>query len=86
MAWKNGMFNFEGVDIETVMRQLARWYDVDVVYNQKVNPLFYLEMPRNSMLSDVLKVMELTGGVTFEIEGRKLLVKDKQIQSERIKK
>jgi hypothetical protein len=60
------------------MRQLARWYDVDVVYNQKVNPLFYLEMPRNSMLSDVLKVMELTGGVTFEIEGRKVIVKDKQ--------
>jgi transmembrane sensor len=86
MAWKNGMFNFEGVDIETVMRQLARWYDVDVVYNQKVNPLFYLEMPRNSMLSDVLKVLELTGGVSFQIEGRKLLVKDKQMQSERIKK
>jgi hypothetical protein len=60
------------------MRQLARWYDVEVVFNQKLNPLFYLEMPRNSMLSDVLKVMELTGGVTFEIEGRKVIVKDKQ--------
>src|SRR6266542_2787441 len=34
MAWKNGLFHFENADIKTVMRQLSRWYDVDVVYKR----------------------------------------------------
>jgi len=75
MAWKNGLFHFESADIQTVMRQLSRWYDVDVVYSNKgsVN-LFYAEIPRNTNLSDALKALQLTGKVHFEIEGRKIIV------------
>jgi transmembrane sensor len=74
MAWKNGYFRFQDSDIETVIRQLVRWYDVEVVYKKKVDDLFVAEMPRNTKLSDALKALELTGRVRFEIEGRKIIV------------
>ena len=75
MAWKNGFFRFEGSDIETVMRQLSRWYDVDVVYRNKGSvDLFHAEIPRNTNLSDALKALQLTGKVHFEIEGREIIV------------
>ena len=74
MAWKNGRFLFSGTGIDQVMRQLTRWYGVEVVYNKKVNDLFYAEIPRNTNLSDVLKALELTGKVHFLIDGKKIIV------------
>ena len=74
MAWKNGNFHFEGASIETVMGQLSRWYNVDVTYNKSISDLFYLEMSRNTKLSDVLKVLELAGNLKFKIEGKKITV------------
>lgn len=74
LAWKNGLFHFNGTDMGTVMRQLSRWYDVDVVYSKHVEDRFYAEIPRNTKLSDVLKALQLTGKVHFEIEGRKIMV------------
>ena len=76
MAWKNGLFHFENADMKTVMRQLSRWYDVEVVYkNNKENadPLFF-EVNRNTNLSDVLKVLNLAGGARFSIENKKIIV------------
>lgn len=73
MAWKNGIFHFGGTDIGTVMRQLARWYDVDVIYSPKIDDRFYAEIPRNTKLSDVLTALQLTGKVHFEIDGRKII-------------
>jgi transmembrane sensor len=74
MAWKNGAFHFGGTSIETIMRQLERWYDVEVIYNKKVDDLFYAEIPRNTGLTDVLKALELTGEVRFAVEGKKVFV------------
>ncbi|HUP13427.1 MAG TPA: FecR family protein [Niastella sp.] len=76
MAWKNGVFLFEKADIQTVMRQLSRWYDVEVVYKrdiQKDDPLFF-EVKRNTNLSDVLRVLNLAGGAKFTIEDKKIIV------------
>jgi phosphoribosyl-AMP cyclohydrolase len=74
-AWKNGLFDFENATIETVMRQLSRWYDVDVIFKSHNNKdLFMLEMPRSSKLSDILKILELTGNIKFEIDGKKVFV------------
>jgi transmembrane sensor len=75
MAWKNGFFDFGGTDVGALMRQLARWYDVEVVYDRKINDLFFATIPRNTNLSDVLKALELTGKVKFEIAGRTIRVK-----------
>ncbi len=78
MAWKNGFFDFDGTDIGSLMRQLSRWYDVDVVYDKRIDDLFYAEIPRNTMLSDVLKALELTGRIRFEIKDRKISVLPKE--------
>lgn len=76
MAWKNGVFHFENADIQTVMRQLSRWYDVEVVYKRDIDkhdPLFF-EVKRNTNLSDVLKVLNLANGAKFSIEDKKIIV------------
>lgn len=76
MAWKNGVFHFENADVQTVMRQLSRWYDVEVVYKrdiEKDDPLFF-EVKRNTNLSDVLKVLNEANGAKFSIEDKKIIV------------
>lgn len=76
MAWKNGIFHFEKADIQTVMRQLSRWYDVEVVYKRnldKDDPLFF-EVSRHTNLSDVLKVLNLAGGAHYSIDNKKIIV------------
>jgi hypothetical protein len=75
MAWKNGVFNFNDASIESVCRQLARWYNVDIVYSGTIDDLFYAKIPRNTNLSKVLDLLQRTGKVHFRIEGKKLLVK-----------
>jgi transmembrane sensor len=74
VAWKNGRFSFDGVDIGTLTRQLARWYDVEVVYKKNVNEIFYAKFPRDIKLSDALKALELTGKVKFGIDGKRIIV------------
>jgi ferric-dicitrate binding protein FerR (iron transport regulator) len=74
IAWKNGLFSFENAGIEAIMRQLARWYDVDVDFRGRTDDLFIAEMNRNIKLSDVLTALELTGKIRFEIEGKKIIV------------
>ncbi len=74
VAWKNGIFDFEGVDIQSVTRQLSRWYDVEIVYTKKIDDLFYAKIPRNTKLTDVFKALQLTGKVRFAIEGKKIIV------------
>ncbi|WP_316793627.1 FecR family protein [Pedobacter frigoris] len=74
MAWQKGYFHFENDDLQSVMRQLSRWYDVEVVYQVKrPDDEFMGDIPRSVKLSEVLKMLEF-GGVNFKIEGRKLIV------------
>ena len=75
MAWKNGLFNFENAGLEEVMRQLERWYDVDVVYEKGIPDIrFEGEISRDIKLSDLLKVLA-RADVKFRIEqGRRLVV------------
>lgn len=74
ISWKNGFFHFEGCDLEVILRQLSRWYDADVVFNRKIDDKFYADIPMNTMLSDALKALELTGVVHFTIENGKIIV------------
>jgi len=74
IAWKNGLFRFNEASIEEVMRQISRWYDVEVVYvNEAPKDLFRGEIYRNVSVSKVLKVLEASG-VHFTVEGKKILV------------
>jgi ferric-dicitrate binding protein FerR (iron transport regulator) len=74
LAWKNGRFAFNGSDIQQVMHELARWYDLDVVYTKEIKEKFHVEMTRNTNLSNVFKILEETGGVHFKIDGKKIMV------------
>lgn len=79
VEWKNGDFNFEEGDFKSVMRKIARWYDVEVVYDQNVPTGIELGgwISRKNSLSKVLKWIESTSDVRFELEERRLLVKKK---------
>lgn len=76
MAWKNGLFNFEGVKLEEVMRQLSRWYNIEVVYAKGVPDIkIGGEMSRNVMLSDLIKgLQELEVNFRLEEGNRRLVV------------
>ena len=74
VAWKEGMFMFRDAGIEQVMRQLARWYDVEVVYKDGVpKDRFQGEMYRNVNASKILKVLEASG-LHFVVEGKKIIL------------
>lgn len=74
VAWKNGYFQFNEADLKTVMRQLERWYDVEIVYEGNVpQPVFSGKLSRNAQASQVLKVLE-QNRVHFRIEGKKIIV------------
>ena len=75
LAWKNGLFRFEAASIEEVLRQLARWYDVDIVMEQNdPDILFSGEINRNLTLMQALIVLDKMG-VRFSLQGRSLTVK-----------
>lgn len=74
MGWKNGVFYFENASLQTVLRQLSRWYDVDVVFEKGIpERTFEGEIQRNLQLSQVLKILE-KNKVHFKIDGNVLKV------------
>ncbi len=75
MAWKNGKFMLDkNTDIGTIMRQISRWYNVDIEYQGKINQRFWGSISKNVNVSQVLKILEATGGVKFKVEGNKIIV------------
>lgn len=75
MAWKEGVFNFEDAGLEEVMRQLERWYDIEVVYEQGIPPIEFMgKMGRDLSLQEVLRGLEVSE-VHFSMQGRKLMVR-----------
>ena len=74
MAWKNGWFQFNAYDIKTIMRQISRWYTVEIVYEGKIPEGHFSGLvSRNNDIFQVLKIMQ-SAGVKFKIDGRKLIV------------
>ena len=74
MAWRNGIFNFNGASLDEVMKQLERWYDIEVVYEQGI--------PRKKLIGKMTKDVTLNGlliglkelGIHYRLEERKLIV------------
>ena len=74
LAWKNGFFGFKDADIQTIMRQVERWYDVQVIYEAKISKHFIADISRSVPLSQLLKLLEATDQVHFRIDGKKIIV------------
>jgi len=76
LAWKNGYFKFQGTELKSIMRQVGRWYDVEVVYENNVEKeTFSGDMPRAKYASEVFNLLELTKTVKFNIDGKKVIIK-----------
>ncbi len=75
VAWKNGFFQFNNADLPSIMRQIERWYDVKVIYEDHFYDKHYSGvMPRNDNVSALLKMLEMAGKVHFKIEGKEIRV------------
>jgi transmembrane sensor len=74
IAWKNGLFQFDGADIKTIMREIGRWYDVEIEYAGTVpDRRFEGKISRDAQLSDVLKILELSN-MKFSVQGKRIVV------------
>jgi transmembrane sensor len=75
IGWKENKFVFGDNSIESVMRQVARWYDVDVVYEgEKTKETFVGVISRQNNISEILRMLEATHVVEFSIKGRTVIV------------
>lgn len=74
VAWKNGNFQFTGQTIQSIMRQISRWYDVEIVYEGNISKeTFSGIVSRNSNVSEVMKILA-EGGIKFKIEEGKMIL------------
>jgi ferric-dicitrate binding protein FerR (iron transport regulator) len=74
-AWKEGYFVFHNENIQTIMRQVSRWYDVEVSYTGTLpTELFNGKVPRKEPVSKLFHLLELTGQLHFTIHGKKITV------------
>lgn len=73
-AWKNGLFVFHDATIESIMKQVERWYDAKVVYKGEIKQQFNATISRNESLSKLLRLLELNGYVHFKTENKTIYV------------
>jgi ferric-dicitrate binding protein FerR (iron transport regulator) len=75
LAWKDGDFVFDGDDLKSIMRKVARWYDVEVIYKGEFDDVkFGGLISRSKNISSVLGIMESTNKIHFVIEGNRITV------------
>lgn len=72
-AWKTGFFEFDNANINIILRQLARWYDIEVDTKTSDSRLFGGRINRNLPLSEMLSLLG-NSGAKFKLEGRRLTV------------
>lgn len=75
LAWKNGTFYFVDMPLQYILRQAARWYDVDIIYEKPVTENYTVSIQRDVPISKLLQYLELMSKVHFTIEGKKVIVR-----------
>lgn len=77
-AWKNDLFAFNDVDFESIIRELNRWYDVDITVKGRMPGKQLMgNVSRNYNITQILKMLAFTAGIEYEIEGRKIIISPK---------
>ncbi|RAJ80072.1 FecR protein [Chitinophaga dinghuensis] len=75
LAWKEGRFKFKNADIRKIMRQVARWYNVDISYSDSIEVEGLSgDVQQQQHIDQLLETLEATGDVKFMISGRKITV------------
>lgn len=80
VSWKNGYFRFDDEELESIMRKVSRWYNVEVVYQNerlKKEPFAGI-ITRETKVSELLKMLALAGEVKFEIKNNTIIVMNKE--------
>lgn len=77
IAWKNGYFQFNDEKLESIMRKVARWYDVEIVYDDpELKKVTFAGLTNRFLkVSDLLNTLKMTKEVDFEVKGRSIRVK-----------
>lgn len=75
IAWKNGYFYFDKVELPIILREFARWYNLDVVYAGAIpDEKLLIILKRSSSLQSVLGALQINN-IDFAMEGRKLIIR-----------
>jgi ferric-dicitrate binding protein FerR (iron transport regulator) len=74
-AWRGELFHFKNAGIEEILKQVSRWYDAEIIYEGRVEKHFNADISRKLPVSQLLNLLEKTGGVHFDIEGKKIKVR-----------
>ncbi|MDB5120265.1 MAG: FecR protein [Sphingobacteriales bacterium] len=78
-AWKNGHFSFNNTPLQDIMKEIARWYDMDLIYEGKVPADEFTGYISNEVkISKLLKILEQSENVKFAIKGRTLKITSTQ--------
>mgnify|MGYP001032954842 CR=1 FL=1 len=75
-SWHKGRFSFEEQTLEQIMQDLSRWYcfDYEITSSRLANTVFKGSAPRYSELSEVLSILEKSGGISFHVQGEKIII------------
>ena len=74
IAWKDGNFLFRGDELTTIMKQLSRWYDIEVQFDGTVSDHYTGKISRQVNISQVLKMLQAAGGVRFSVQNKEVRV------------
>lgn len=78
MAWKDGFFDFTDADIQTVMEEFSRWYNLDIVFDgQQTKETFTGRIPRSWSFAKVMNIMGTFKSTHITTKGRRVMVKQK---------
>jgi len=76
VGWTSDVFVFSDLKLTEIMRQISRWYDIEVIYPTDFkDQRFFAEIPRDRKLSEVLTALQHSGNFTFEIKGRRVMIR-----------
>jgi transmembrane sensor len=74
VAWRNGLFEFQDADLQSILRQVMRWYDVDVDYQVNIPERYFTAIiSRDKTLTGVLEILKLSD-IDYKLEGKKLVI------------
>ncbi len=73
--WKEGYFKFSRESIQSIMRKVSRWYDVDIDYEGNITKEGFVgTVPRSKDITEVLNALKLTGVINYKIEGKRITI------------
>lgn len=74
MGWKDGKFILDKVEVHALMRQLARWYDLEVIYRGEITQHFWGTVSEEMTAAQLFQMLESTGAAHFKLEGNTVIV------------